>query len=63
MTVDSRKNRDSGKKTHYTGRRYNYSMGVKAAEINQTCSMLPKKISILWFATLSPDYYFPGPGF
>jgi 3-oxoacyl-[acyl-carrier-protein] synthase-3 len=36
-------------------------MGVKAAEIAIERSGLAKMI-LLFFATLSPDYYFPGPG-
>ncbi|MCK8141794.1 ketoacyl-ACP synthase III [Flavobacterium sp. I-SCBP12n] len=39
------------------------SMGVKAAEIAITRSGVAKEdIDFIVFATLSPDYYFPGPG-
>lgn len=39
------------------------SMGVKAAEIAISRSGLAKEdIDFVIFATLSPDYYFPGPG-
>jgi 3-oxoacyl-[acyl-carrier-protein] synthase-3 len=39
------------------------SMGVKAAEIAIERSGLAKEdIDFVVFATLSPDYYFPGPG-
>jgi 3-oxoacyl-[acyl-carrier-protein] synthase-3 len=39
------------------------SMGVKAAEIAITRSGVAKEdIDFVVFATLSPDYYFPGPG-
>jgi 3-oxoacyl-[acyl-carrier-protein] synthase-3 len=37
-------------------------MGVKAAEVAIARSGLAKKILILSFCYLSPDYYFPGPG-
>ena len=39
------------------------SMGVKAARIAmERASVLPEEIDFVVFATLSPDYYFPGPG-
>lgn len=39
------------------------SMGVKAAEVAITRSGVAKEdIDFVIFATLSPDYYFPGPG-
>lgn len=39
------------------------SMGVKAAEIAISRSGIAKEdIDFVIFATLSPDYYFPGPG-
>ncbi|MEN9981493.1 MAG: hypothetical protein RL542_1280, partial [Bacteroidota bacterium] len=39
------------------------SMGVKAAEIAIERSGVAKEdIDFIVFATLSPDYYFPGPG-
>jgi 3-oxoacyl-[acyl-carrier-protein] synthase-3 len=39
------------------------SMGVKAAEIAIQRANVPKEdIDFVIFATLSPDYYFPGPG-
>src|SRR5690554_1917698 len=39
------------------------SLGVKAAEIAISRSGIPKEdIDFVIFATLSPDYYFPGPG-
>ena len=39
------------------------SMGVKAAEIAIKRSGVAKEdIDFIVFATLSPDYYFPGPG-
>lgn len=39
------------------------SMGVKAARIAmERASVSPEEIDFVVFATLSPDYYFPGPG-
>lgn len=39
------------------------SMGVKAAEIAiQRANVAKEEIDFVIFATLSPDYYFPGPG-
>lgn len=39
------------------------SMGVKAAEIAiQRANVAKEDIDFIIFATLSPDYYFPGPG-
>ncbi|MEY4835368.1 MAG: hypothetical protein RI980_1483 [Bacteroidota bacterium] len=39
------------------------SMGVKAAEIAiQRANVAKEEIDFIIFATLSPDYYFPGPG-
>jgi 3-oxoacyl-[acyl-carrier-protein] synthase III len=39
------------------------TMGVKAAQIAIECSKIAKEdIDFVIFATLSPDYYFPGPG-
>lgn len=39
------------------------SMGVKAAEIAiERAGISKDDIDFLIFATLSPDYYFPGPG-
>jgi 3-oxoacyl-[acyl-carrier-protein] synthase-3 len=39
------------------------SMGVKAAEIAiQRANVAKEDIDFVIFATLSPDYYFPGPG-
>ena len=39
------------------------SMGVKAAEIAmERAGVTPKDIDFIIFATLSPDYYFPGCG-
>ena len=39
------------------------SMGVKAAEIAiQRANLAKEDIDFVIFATLSPDYYFPGPG-
>lgn len=39
------------------------SMGVKAAEIAiERSGVLKEEIDFIVFATLSPDYYFPGPG-
>jgi 3-oxoacyl-[acyl-carrier-protein] synthase-3 len=61
MRVDPRKNRDSRKKTHIRGEDTT-TMGVKAAEVAIARSGLAKKILILSFCNLSPDYYFPGPG-
>lgn len=39
------------------------SMGVRAAQIAiQRAGLSPEDIDFVVFATLSPDYYFPGPG-
>ncbi len=39
------------------------SMGVKAAkQALERAQLLPEDIDFVIFATLSPDYYFPGPG-
>lgn len=39
------------------------SMGVKAARIAiERAGLIPDDIDFVVFATLSPDYYFPGPG-
>lgn len=39
------------------------SMGVKAAKIAiERAGLTPQDIDFVVFATLSPDYYFPGPG-
>jgi 3-oxoacyl-[acyl-carrier-protein] synthase-3 len=60
--MDSRE-QNRGEKTHYQRRRYNHIYGVKAAEIAIERSGVAKEdIDFVVFATLSPDYYFPGPG-
>ena len=39
------------------------SMGVKAAKVAlERANLTPQDIDFVVFATLSPDYYFPGPG-
>lgn len=39
------------------------TMGIKAAKIAiERSGLTPKDIDFIVFATLSPDYYFPGPG-
>ncbi|UYW01596.1 ketoacyl-ACP synthase III [Flavobacterium agricola] len=39
------------------------SMGVKAARVAiERAGLAPEEIDFVVFATLSPDYYFPGPG-
>jgi 3-oxoacyl-[acyl-carrier-protein] synthase-3 len=39
------------------------SMGVKASKIAiERAGLLPQDIDLILFATLSPDYYFPGSG-
>jgi hypothetical protein len=57
--VDPRKNRDSRKKTHNKRRRYYHLPWGQAAEVAMSCK---EDIDFVVFATLSPDYYFPGPG-
>jgi 3-oxoacyl-[acyl-carrier-protein] synthase III len=48
--------------THYKRRRYNDSMGVKLPKLLLSVQAAKEDIDFVVFATLSPDYYFPGPG-
>ena len=41
---------------------YHFSMGTKAAKAIKNANLIPDDIDFIVFATLSPDYYFPGPG-
>lgn len=61
--MDSGTNWNSGTSSHYKGEDTTTSMGVKAAKIAiERSGLTSNDIDFIVFATISPDYYFPGPG-